>query len=211
MSSLKKTTKQQSKPTKRISNINAKQDLLMTSLSNYFKNHKTNLRKMIKIIEGKSDVSLRIIDYFVTNYSKTHNTNLKTKKKTKEGSNSVIIFNIHNNYKTQLKSFSKKQFDPFRRNIRIDFEYETGKTIETTVAQLNFFRWAFKNKIIDYIQKNYKQIEKDMIENSKKNKKKKGEKKGEKGKKEKKVKKPKVKAKANNMNKNVTKIIVDFF
>ena len=205
MTSSKTSSKQQQKTTKRISNINAKQDLLMTSLSNYFKNHKTNLRKMIKIIEGKSDVSLRIIDWFVTNYSKTHNTNLKTKKKTKSGSNSVIIFNIHNNYKTQLKSFSKKQFDPFRRNSRIDFEYEPGKTIETTVAQLNFFRWAFKNKIIDYIQKNYKLIEKDMIENSKKNKKKKGEKK-EKGKKPKKT-----KAKANNMNKNITKIIVDFF
>jgi hypothetical protein len=53
-----------------------------------------------------------------------------------------------------LKSFSKKQFDPFRRNVRIDFEYEPGKTIETTVAQLNFFRWAISNKVIDYINTN---------------------------------------------------------
>ena len=140
--------------TERIANINSKQDLLMKSLSIYFKKNKKNLNKMIKIIQGKSTISLRIIDWFITNYSKKYNISINKQDKSKK--QEIRTFNVHHNYKTQLKSFSKKQFDPFRRNIRIDFEYENGKTIETTVAQLNFFRWAFKNNIISYIQKNTK-------------------------------------------------------
>lgn len=183
------------KPVKRIINVNVKQDLLMKSLTIYFKNNNKNLKKMVKIIQGKSNISLRIIDWFITNYSKKNNTIFKKKQTSK---NESLIFNIHHNYKTQLKSFSKKQFDPFRRNVRIDFEYETGKTIETTVAQLNFFRWAFKNQIIDYIQKHYKTIEKDMFENSKR-----------------KSKNNKLSAaissSSGKLSKNTTRVVVDFF
>lgn len=188
---IKSITKPKSKA--RITSVNVKQDLLMKSLTIFFKNNKKNLRKMVKIIQGKSTISLRIIDWFVTNYSKKNNTILKKPRKTKN--KDYTIFSIHHNYKTQLKSFSKKQFDPFRRNTRIDFEYEPGKTIETTVAQLNFFRWAFKNEIIIYIQKNYKVIEKDMFENSKK------------------IKNKKLSASAscNKLSKNVSRIVVDFF
>lgn len=150
---------------KRVININNKQDLLMRSLATYFKTNKRNLNKMIKIIQGKSNISLRIIDWFITNYSKKHNIVIKNKLKGKKSD--IKLFNVHHNYKTQLKSFSKKQFDPFRRNSRIDFEYDSDKNIETTVAQLNFFKWAFKNDIIAYIQKHYKKIEKDMLENLK--------------------------------------------
>ena len=179
----------------RVININAKQDLLMKSLSNYFKTNKKNLKKMIKIIQGESNISLRIIDWFITNYSKKKNIIFKKQRKTKE--KDIILFNVHHNYKTQLKSFSKKQFDPFRRNMRIDFEYDNGETIETTVAQLNFFRWAFKNEIIDYIQKNYKTIEKDMLENLKKKEKNKS---------------TKLSASAScKMSQQSSKIIVDFF
>lgn len=190
--------KQLPKKQKRITNVNVKQDLLMKSLTSYFKNNSKNLKKMVKIIQGKSNISLRIIDWFVTNYSKTNNTTFKLpRNKTKTKTKDYTIFNIHHNYKTQLKSFSKKQFDPFRRNVRIDFEYEPKKNIETTVAQLNFFRWAFKNNIINYIQKHYKTIEKDMFNNSKKIKKNK-----------------KLSASvssSNKLSKNISRIVVDFF
>ena len=78
---------------------------------------------------------------------------------------------VHLNYKTQLKSFSKKQFDPFRRDERILFEYDNEKklTLTTTVGQLNFFRWVIKNNILSYIEKNFKSIEKDMNSVTKKN------------------------------------------
>ncbi len=76
-------------------------------------------------------------------------------------------FNTYHSYKSQLKSYSKKKFDPFCRRDRIDFEYiedNETKKIETTIGQLNFFKWAIDNLIIDYIIKDYNIIEKDMTE-----------------------------------------------
>ena len=71
-------------------------------------------------------------------------------------------FNVFLNYKSQLKAYSKKQFDPFCRRERISFFYDDDKEIITTVGQLNFFRWAIDNKVIEYINKNLKEIEYDM-------------------------------------------------
>jgi hypothetical protein len=34
--------------------------------------------------------------------------------------------------------------------------------METTIGQLNFFKWAIENKIVDYIKDNYDAIENDM-------------------------------------------------
>ena len=34
--------------------------------------------------------------------------------------------------------------------------------METTIGQLNFFKWALENKVIDYIEQNYQTIENDM-------------------------------------------------
>jgi len=35
-------------------------------------------------------------------------------------------------------------------------------SIETTIGQLNFFKWAIENKIIKFIEENYSVIEQDM-------------------------------------------------
>ena len=34
--------------------------------------------------------------------------------------------------------------------------------IQTTIGQLNFFKWALENDVIKYIQENYDKIEADM-------------------------------------------------
>lgn len=34
--------------------------------------------------------------------------------------------------------------------------------METTIGQLNFFKWAIENNIIEYIRSNYEIIENDM-------------------------------------------------
>jgi hypothetical protein len=34
--------------------------------------------------------------------------------------------------------------------------------METTIGQLNFFKWAIENKIVDFIETNYADIEDDM-------------------------------------------------
>ena len=79
-----------------------------------------------------------------------------------EGNKLYKQFNTYQSYKSQLKSYSKKKFDPFCRRQRIEFEYDQGKKIETTVGQLNFFKWAIENLIIDYILLHYSEIEQDM-------------------------------------------------
>ena len=127
--------------------VQGKDDLLMQSLINFYKNKK--YIQYSSYYSGKSNISLRIIDWFVTNYAKK-NTNQNKK-------------NFYLDYKSQLKAYSKKQFDPFCRRDRISFIYEDSVDgIETTVGQLNFFRWALKTKILEYIEKNITDIEKDM-------------------------------------------------
>ena len=143
-------------------NIINRQDLLMVSLTKFFSNHK-NLDTLLSIVKGTSKISLRIIDWFVTNYSKKMNTSYPIFEK-----NNINIsqqFIVYLNYKLQLKAYSKKQFDPFCRRERISFYYtknSMNECIYTTVGQLNFFRWAIKYKILDYIMNNLKNIEKDM-------------------------------------------------
>ena len=142
-------------------NISSKKDLLMESIIQFFA-IKENLDNVKYIINGndcknKNKISLRILDWFVTNYSKKYNISysvtLNNKKKN---------FIVYLDYKSQLKAYSKKQFDPFCRRERILFFDHEGKEIITTVGQLNFFRWALENKIIDYILDNFEDIENDM-------------------------------------------------
>ena len=136
--------------------ISSKKDLLMQSLINFFIN-RDNLDQVIPIITGKSKISLRILDWFVTNYSKKNNVHYQTilNNKTKN-------FIVYLDYKAQLKAYSKKQFDPFCRRERISFiDHDTNELI-TTVGQLNFFRWAIENDILNYITLNYDIIENDM-------------------------------------------------
>ncbi len=65
-------------------------------------------------------------------------------------------------YKAQLKAYSKKLFDPFCRRERISFIDHDNNELITTVGQLNFFRWAIENKIIEFITENFDDIEQDM-------------------------------------------------
>ena len=116
---------------------------------------------MIPIVTETSNISLRILDWFVTNYSKEHTKKIMTHIDFKD-------FDIYNSYKSQLKAFNKKLFDPFCRlhnskNInKFRFYYENGKYIITTTGQLNFFKWAIENNVIKYVEEHYSDIKKDL-------------------------------------------------
>lgn len=120
----------------------------------FYKNGE-NLNRMMRIINGESKISLRIVDWFVTNYSKKQYTVYSL-----DGGSTR--FKVYNDYKLKLKAYSKKRFDPFCRWERITIPYDTEKFMETTIGQLNFFKWAIENKIIDFIETNYQVIEDDM-------------------------------------------------
>jgi hypothetical protein len=76
--------------------------------------------------------------------------------------NEKIRFKVYLDYKLKLKAYSKKRFDPFCRWDRISIPFGNNTCIETTIGQLNFFKWAIENKVIDYINEHYDIIEKDM-------------------------------------------------
>ena len=170
--------------------IQGKQELLLVSLNNFYLDSK-NKDCIINILNGEGKISLRIIDWFVTNYAKKHNieylikTKVNSPKKShtlkKNNLNSRLSkkdlskytsahkqINIFLSYKAQLRAYSKKQFDPFCRRNRIDFYFNETEYITTTVGQLNFFRWALQNNVIDYIVSHYTDIENDMNDNTKK-------------------------------------------
>ena len=138
----------------------SKQDLLMNPLQEFFY-QKENIEQIKSILDGNSLISLRIIDWFVTNYSKKNNTSYLLPPLSNDEVAKQFI--VYLNYKSQLKAYSKKQFDPFCRKNRIVFYYGPNETdsIKTTVGQLNFFRWAIKYKILDYIQEHLTMIETD--------------------------------------------------
>ena len=133
-------------------NYTTQNNLLLSTL-NIFYQKDNNIDKKLSIINGQSSISLRLVDWFVTNYSKKH---------------FVIYplnggrFKVYDDYKLKLRAYSKKRFDPFCRWERITIPYKNNVSMQTTIGQLNFFKWALENNIIDYIEKNYEAIEKDM-------------------------------------------------
>jgi hypothetical protein len=132
--------------------IQCKQELIVAWLRDFFTNP-GRLEAILPILEGKSDISLRLIDWFVTNYAKKHNISYILNQRQ---------FLVYFHYKRELKAYSKRLFDPFCRRERIMFQARGHEPFVTTVGQLNFFRWALEKEIIDYIKMNLEAIEKDM-------------------------------------------------
>tara|TARA_B100001559_G_scaffold121257_1_gene101994 strand:+ start:283 stop:795 length:513 start_codon:yes stop_codon:yes gene_type:complete len=129
-----------------------KNKLLMDKINLFFENE-VNKKVLINILNNNFNISLRIIDWFVTNYCKKYNIFWVENNQR---------FVVYLNYKLQLKAYSKKFFDPFCRRERMFFHYKEDEYLETTVGQLNFFKWIIEHNIINYIKNNYEDIECDM-------------------------------------------------
>ena len=138
-------------------------NLLYIALSKYYENIEKS-KYLLKYLKYEK-ISLRIIDWFVTNYSKKYDTMYYLYK----NNNSISLegkiidkpFNVFHSYKSQLKSYSKRNFDPFCRRNRVDFNCN-GENISTTIGQLNFFKWFIENRVLQYAISNIVQIDKDM-------------------------------------------------
>ena len=129
-------------------------DVLLNKLLEYYKLNDKNMDKMLSIINGESRISLRIVDWFVTNYAKKHYPVYEVKDTQR--------FKVYVDYKLNLKAYSKRRFDSFCRWQRITVPYGPEKYIQTTIGQLNFFKWALENNVINFIENNYAEIEADM-------------------------------------------------
>jgi hypothetical protein len=148
---------EQPDPHTRRHRIHCKQELIVNALQRFYSG-RTDSAEIIDLLKGEGPISLRLIDWFVTNYSKVNST-------------AYILngqeFVVYTNYKSQLKAYSKKLFDPFCRRERILFQVPGHEPFVTTVGKLNFFRWAIEKGILDHIQTHKKEIEKHMNEFSK--------------------------------------------
>ena len=139
--------------------------LLLNSLEKFYDNP-INGNNLLSILNNEKNISLRSVDWFITNYSKKYNTYYNIYKNEDiytldENYKLHSNINVFQSYKAQLRAYSKKRFDPFCRRNRIKFMCQ-GEEIDTTIGQLNFFRWAINNLIIDYILIHKKKIEHDM-------------------------------------------------
>ena len=128
--------------------IQTQEQWVLFRLDKFYANE-NNLEMIRSILTGSSEVSLRLIDWFVTNYSKKYNTSFIT-----AGNKHIVVYL---SYKSHLKAYSKKRFDPFCRWKRIQY-----RGLETTVGQLNFFEWAISDRVLNYIFENRDIIQKDM-------------------------------------------------
>ena len=144
--------KQESESYTRKKKIHCKQELIVSSLQKFYTG-RTDMKEILPLLQGTSGVSLRLIDWFVTNYAKKHNTGYIL-----EGQE----FLVYMNYKSQLKAYSKKLFDPFCRRERILFQVPGEEPFITTVGKLNFFRWAIEKGVLTYLTLNSAAIETEM-------------------------------------------------
>jgi hypothetical protein len=132
--------------------IHCKQELIIMSLQTFYSN-RTDLQEIMELLQGTSIISLRLIDWFVTNYAKRHTIG-------------YILggqeFMVYMSYKSQLKAYSKKLFDPFCRRERIMFSLPGTEQFVTTVGKLNFFRWAIEKNVIEYLKKHRETVETEM-------------------------------------------------
>ena len=105
------------------------QNLLLKSLTDFY-NKNVEYKIILKnIIIGKHKLSLRIIEWLVTHYAKSNNIyywiddnkNIYTDFPPDNIKGNIRKINLYHDYRAQLKSYSKFNFDSFRRHHRITF------------------------------------------------------------------------------------------
>lgn len=137
--------------------LDTRAEVLKESLLEFYRKKK-NFDIFNEIIsERTSKFSLRVIEWFCNNFSRKYDISYKTSRNKD--------FNVYLAYKSQLDSYSKKQFDPFNRKHKgfPPFEITYGdKKVETTVGQMNFFKWCINNNVLEYIEKYLDNIKQDM-------------------------------------------------
>jgi hypothetical protein len=136
---------------------------MMPSLMVFFKEqaHFSILQEFIMSNKSRDNkLSIGLLDWFNVNYAPEYNIEYIKNDK------NILVWQSYN---SALSGYSKALFDPFARGSK------KGKTITitdnnitlvTTLCQLNYFRWAIKNGVIDYVKMHVDHIYTDMITRS---------------------------------------------
>jgi len=137
-----------SDPQTRKRKIECKPELVISSLQKFYSSH-PEIDKVITYLNGEANLSLRIIDWFVTKYSRKNFVRYPLNGQE---------FLVYLSYKGQLKAYSKQYFDPNCRRERIMFKILGHESFTTTIGKLNFFRWALESNILNYIEEHEEEI-----------------------------------------------------
>lgn len=141
------------------SSVSSLDQVLMSTLEDFYdpKEHPKHLEAFEAVLSGKSPVSLRSLEHLVTNYARRTGLSYV---------HQGVVFNVYDEYQAQLASFTKNNFDPFQRGKKTKKIVFRG--VETTICQLNYFRWVLRNGLLEYCLKHTKAIREDMLRSSKK-------------------------------------------
>lgn len=151
-----------------------------TPISKEHRKHLENLHitedwlrdRLNPIINQRSSISIRMMDWLCTNYSKKYKN--KGPEKGEKGvywtytspKNEERAFILFEEYNMELSGKTRKLFDPFRRGNRIMIEITThdNETVlySTTIAQVTFWDWADKHGVYQYAYDNSEKIDSDM-------------------------------------------------
>lgn len=132
--------------------IEAKHEVLLRSVQAFYAED-GQFELFRDVVTGKSNMSLRVLDWLVTNYAKKRNVVYTLKLRERD-----VAFNMFLEYKSQLKAYSKRFFDPFCRRGRVEH-----RGVQTTCGQLNFFRWALQYGVLEFAREHHDEIEEDML------------------------------------------------
>jgi hypothetical protein len=138
-----------------LSPVESKTDVLLESLRKFYA-IPANLRILTDVLRNKTSISLRTLDWLCTNYAKKKNIVYVLQPSGKS-------INVYMEYKSCLKAFSKRAFDPFQRRDRISIMDADGQDMTSTAGQLNFFRFAIQSGVIQYTMQHAAVIEADML------------------------------------------------
>lgn len=129
---------------------------LKSDLDSFYEQHEHVLSDVIHLLNTTNHptLSIRRIDFVLTNFIVDHPIQYAL--------NDIRVFDLGSSYKRQLKMYGKGLFDPFRRKGtlgHIEIKITPQKTLITTIAQLNFYRWCTKFNILEEITRRNPEIE----------------------------------------------------
>lgn len=113
----------------------------LKTINKFFESYKNkeHVIELINIKNQKSKLSLRIIDLYVRDPLVKMNN----------------VFDMIKDYKLMLKFYGKKEFDPFARGEKFTYaNHKFGMFRETTIGQLNFFKWIIEYGIMEHMMSN---------------------------------------------------------
>lgn len=123
-------------------------DKLFSKIKDYYTNNPDAYEQAVSIIQSTSKVSLRLVYWFITKHAKGNKTIFTL---------NTPLHKLHADYKKWLKIHKNVNFDPFSRvnKVKKTVKFTFMDITQTTLGQLNFFRWATTYNVIQYIIDNH--------------------------------------------------------